>query len=346
MATLTSEQFEQLMQRVGACNVRVGTFTTCTSRYSGERSSTKVEEFISAVTTFKALEKIKDADAISGMPMLLEGDAAEWWSGVKSNAESFDDVVRMLHEACSPPKPAWRICAEICEAHQQKGEPTDTFIRRKCVLFAQLTQKPSEATQIDILFGKLRAEIRERVSRNRVSNFDELLAEAREAEHLLKDRDYPSNSSGEKSEVVRCSFCGKKGHIREKCFKEQKAAKEAEQTAVASLGRPKLACYGCGTPGVIRAKCQNCSKKPLGSGGSAPVIRFNSLISACVGSDVPHVNVKMFGVPGQAILDSGARTSVASANLKRLMDFHNCEFNTENCDITLADGSRNVQSCL
>ncbi|XP_017493696.1 PREDICTED: uncharacterized protein LOC108381809, partial [Rhagoletis zephyria] len=159
---LTNEQFERLMGAVHTSNNRVGTFSTCTARYNGERNPTKVEEFIAAISTFKMLEKINDCDAINGMPMLLEGDAAEWWRGIKDNVTDFVDVVCKLRESFSPARPAWRIYYEIFELKQQKNEPTDTFIRRKRALFSQLKNVPAEAEQPDMLFGMLHAQIRER----------------------------------------------------------------------------------------------------------------------------------------------------------------------------------------
>ncbi|XP_058981086.1 activity-regulated cytoskeleton associated protein 2-like [Musca domestica] len=186
-ASLTTEQFETLVKAVAAANVKVGTFSHCSARYNGEKDSTKLEEFISAITTFKTVENIGDMEAINSMPMLLLGDASEWWSGVKSKAKKFDDVVNMLRDSFCPAKPAWRIYAEICEGKQQKNEATDVFIRKKRALFAKLPKVPSENDQIDILFGMLHVQIRERVIRHKVANFDELLKDAREAEDSLNE---------------------------------------------------------------------------------------------------------------------------------------------------------------
>ena len=61
------------------------------------------------------MENIIDENAVNSMPMLLESDAAEWWRLVKSSAEKFSDVTRMIRDVFSPPKPAWRIYAEINE---------------------------------------------------------------------------------------------------------------------------------------------------------------------------------------------------------------------------------------
>lgn len=57
-------------------------------------------------------------------------------------------------------------------------------------------------------------------------------------------------------------------------------------------------------------------------------------------------NIQIFGVTGQVYFDSGARTSVASANLKRIMDFKGYMFKSVRCEITLADGSTSFERCL
>ena len=72
MTTLTTAQFERLMEAVTSCNVKTGSFTSCTARYNGERNSSRVEEFIASISTFKTVEKISDVDAVNSMPMLLE----------------------------------------------------------------------------------------------------------------------------------------------------------------------------------------------------------------------------------------------------------------------------------
>lgn len=80
-----------------------------------------MEGFIASVSTFTMVKNINDADAINGIPLLLEGDAAGWWRGVKDQVSTFTDVIRMLRESFSPAKPAWRIYSEIMESKQQKN---------------------------------------------------------------------------------------------------------------------------------------------------------------------------------------------------------------------------------
>ena len=51
-------------------------------------------------------------------------------------------------------------------------------------------------------------------------------------------------------------------------------------------------------------------------------------------------------LPGQVLIDTGARLSVASDNLKKILEFHGCKFKTLLMDFSLADGSRSVKNCL
>ncbi|XP_067622402.1 activity-regulated cytoskeleton associated protein 2-like [Eurosta solidaginis] len=325
MPTLTEEQFAKFLQSVVQVNERPGSFSRCTARYKGERSSAKVEEFTAAILTYKTFEKVRDGDAISGMPMVLEGDAAEWRRGVKSEAQSFSDVICMLREAFSHPKQSWRIYVEIFELKQQKNEPTDTFIRKKRAIFSQLTKEPAEADQRDLLFGLLHMQIRDKVTRDKVNNYNELLKEAREVELYLQERKIPSANTEESEKPVggpvRCGFCRKKGHSTEEYLKKKNA--KAQETHTEKLDqaqslKPKYACYGCNAPGVTRANCPNCIKSEVVVKPNS--VSFNSL-NVTIGRDIPVVNIEMFGVPGQVYFDSGVRTSVASVNLKRVMDY-------------------------
>ncbi|XP_075158863.1 activity-regulated cytoskeleton associated protein 2-like [Haematobia irritans] len=241
--TLSTEQFEKLLNAVNKPSNKCGSFSGCSARYNGDRSPAKVEEFISAISTYKTVEHISDVNAVNGMPMLLEGDAAEWWSGVRANAKTFSDVIKMIRDAFSPPKPAWRIYSEINECRQQKSEPTDSFIRKKRTLFAQLPNIPSEADKIDMVFGMLHAQIRERVYRHKVATFDELLADAREAEQVIRERKVVNSEDGEggpQGGPKRCTFCRKKGHLSENCFKRKNVVTEAAAEAKADALKPKL----------------------------------------------------------------------------------------------------------
>ena len=78
---------------------------------------------MSIVTTFRAVEKIPDSEAVND-----------------------DDVVRMLSDLFSSPKPSWRLYMENNETKQQKNEPTirlfvgNLLTRRTCCLECFITK--------------------------------------------------------------------------------------------------------------------------------------------------------------------------------------------------------------
>lgn len=192
----------------------------------------------------------------------------------------------------------------------------------------------------------LHVQIRERVIRHKVANFDELLKDAREAEDSLNERGKIVNTENLASGgPVRCTYCRKKGHTKDNCFKKEKIESEARQQAnyiaQTNTEKPKLACYGCNAPGFVRANCPYCSANK-----NKAHVGFNSMAVRLVGREIPMANILIFGIPGQAYMDTGARTSIASSNLKKVMDFHGCIYSKVRMEISLADGSRSVQDCL
>ena len=183
------------------------------------------------------------------MPMLLIGDAAEWWCGVKHTAKAFEDVIKMLRESFCPPRPDWRISLEIVDTKQQKNQVTDCFIRKKRALFAQMKSVPEEFRQIGRLFGLLHPQIREKLARHKINSFDDGLMEACEAEHCIAYKPKDVSHSVENA-VGRCSFCRKKRHELENCFNKQAQTKDAQaKVTIPVLPKPKHACYGCNAPG-------------------------------------------------------------------------------------------------
>ncbi|KAG7302376.1 hypothetical protein JYU34_013885 [Plutella xylostella] len=63
-----------------------GTFAKCTVRFDGAgRSADQLDAFIDAVQVYKECANVSDEHALRGLPMLLEGDAAVWWRGVRAS---------------------------------------------------------------------------------------------------------------------------------------------------------------------------------------------------------------------------------------------------------------------
>ncbi|XP_061393470.1 protein still life, isoforms C/SIF type 2-like, partial [Musca vetustissima] len=312
---LTDVQFQQILSGISINQEKKTTFTGCTARFSGGRNSTKVEDFIATIEVYKEAENISESSALNSFPLLLEGYASTWWQGVQDEARSFKDAIELLRNAFAPVKPDWRIFNDICQEKQKTFETTDAFVCRKRRLFAQLSEKLSEKTMIDMLFGQLNSQIRGAISRTSVKTFQELLQQAREIEMNIsenrqenKDEKSKLPQSNEKS-FLRCTYCRKKNHLAENCFKKI----EAEKHKKVKANESKLNCYGCGMEGYYRSNCPNCNMK----NEQEKPLDFNSLHTTMVGSDVPLVDINVYALKGEAYFDTAARTTKPLSDLTK-----------------------------
>ncbi|XP_077287233.1 uncharacterized protein LOC143912001 [Arctopsyche grandis] len=267
--------------------VAAGNFANCKSRFAGD-SSESVEAFIDAIETFKNCCRIPDEDALLGLPMMLDRDAATWWVGMKPSTPTWSMALEALRSSYGERRPAYRLFLEVSATRQQEGESTDLFVNRKRALFAKMPYSIPETMQLDIVYGLLSPFLRTRLSRERVDNFQELILRARhiadmdaetptglpeprtKATHDIPHRSRPTSDTwerlaagsdrtftktdrmGEQRPRFRptCSFCHNRGHSVEECRK-----KNGTHT------RTPVACYGCGAPGVMKSNCPTCKTK-------------------------------------------------------------------------------------
>lgn len=104
--------------------------------------------------------------------MLLTGDAATWWRGIKSEVATFDEALARLQKAYGSVKPAYKIYRELFSSEQHEDVPTDIFIAKCRALLAGLPEpKLPESVQINMIYGLLRRDIRKVVPRESVSTF-------------------------------------------------------------------------------------------------------------------------------------------------------------------------------
>ena len=172
--TMTENQFAQLMNNLQPRKEK-STFSTCTARFSGSRNTTNVEDFIATILVYKEAEDITDSRALFSLPLLFEGYAASWWQGVKQEADSFSKAIELLRANFAPPKPDWRLFAEIFQDKQRVLEATDSFICKKRKIFALLSEKITENSMLNMLYSQLLITIRERIPRENIKNFQNLL---------------------------------------------------------------------------------------------------------------------------------------------------------------------------
>ncbi|XP_037302049.1 activity-regulated cytoskeleton associated protein 2-like, partial [Manduca sexta] len=74
-----------------------GNFAKCTARFDGlTKNADVLEAFIDAIVVYKECTNVNDEHAVKGLPILLTGEAAIWWQGVKASVSSWEDALRRL----------------------------------------------------------------------------------------------------------------------------------------------------------------------------------------------------------------------------------------------------------
>lgn len=100
-----------------------------------------------------------------------------------------------------------------------------------------------------------------------------------------------------------------------------------------------LSCYGCGTPGVIRSKCQTCN--PTVQQNDAPMSSLNNLNFYSFSMDnhpTSIIEVNICNTRAAVCADTGATHSVAGEKLYNLLKQHGLNFEDKVINMTLADG--------
>lgn len=345
----------QVLQRTQV--TEEGSFARCTSRFNGVHNHAKVSEFISTIAIYKDIEHISDANALRGLPLLLEGHAATWWTGVQREVTTWQEAMSLIQATFAPRRPAHQVYMEVFRSTQTERTPTDVFVSQRRALLAELATPHPEHVQIDMVYGLLRFHLRERIPRESVTGFMDLVRRAREIEALEKEArqqmpDVPKERrDGQRwKERLRCGICRKPGHAAEDCrSKKMPPGPRTEPYTTArpkmnsDTARPLLRCYGCDKPGVVRSKCPTCS--PRTAEGKTPVT-FGAVSVLSVSAIRPIVAVQVLGEEGRAYLDTGARCSVASQGLHKLLQAKGHPFVKRRMEVALADGNPRVQELL
>jgi hypothetical protein len=132
------------------------------------------------------------------------------------------------------------VYLDIFSEKQDHSTPTTTFIAKKRALFSPLDTTYDEKTQINMIYGLLKIEVREKIPFHAVDTFSKLLSYARNAESAILEKkrvkeDEPAKDKG-KPTKNKCSVCKYTGHDVSVCRK--KIAAETKNPPSAEAGRP------------------------------------------------------------------------------------------------------------
>lgn len=361
--TLTNEQFQLLLDRFQSQQiiqhqvpVSTGSFAKCASRFSGDKNS-DISAFIDAIEIYKDCTQISDQNALKGLPILLDGLAATWWQGVKATVHTWQQALDQLRGTYGPKKPPHRIYRELFSAEQDSKTPTDVFICRSRALLAQLPPGTlMEETQLDMIYGLLHKKIREKIPRDKVSDFSELLDSARLIEETFQDS-YSLKDSQEPPKRPRCAYCRTVGHSKDECRKllsKTSKPKESEtftkqqqqdNSSPAVSRTTTVSCYGCGKPGFIRANCPTC-KNPAESSSIDFCVLDTNQGSVLEPQPRPLLYVDILGSHGSGYVDTGSKQSVAGYTLYKILQRNGQKFDSQKITVKLADGIPKLSEVL
>ncbi|KAF9797067.1 hypothetical protein SFRURICE_006942 [Spodoptera frugiperda] len=101
-------------------------FVKCTARFNGTSPDAEVlEAFLDAVEIYKECAAVSDEHALRGLPMLLEGEAAVWWRGVKASVTTWADATARLRAT------SWLVAQRsralhLCARDTSRGNSSET----------------------------------------------------------------------------------------------------------------------------------------------------------------------------------------------------------------------------
>lgn len=265
---LTIEQFQKLLAVCGQASApRSASFATAKFSYSGERDPTVVKIFLATASCFKQVEKLSDEVALKSLPLILKDDAAIWWYSISESVSTWTAFKDRLQRAFAPKKPAHQIYQELIGVHQKENEMTVIFVIQKRDLITQLpTPALPENHQIDMVYGTLHKKIKEKIARESVETFDDLLEAVQFAEDPFEETSWVP-----KRKRVRCGFCKNPGHTQYECRKKlaEEESASASQPAISQPSPasptpyPRFSCFGCGAPEVVRSNCSTCANRVI-----------------------------------------------------------------------------------
>ncbi|XP_073952524.1 uncharacterized protein [Choristoneura fumiferana] len=363
-----------------------GNFSTCTARFDGRAQDPEVlEAFLDAVEMYKECTAVSDEHAVRGLAMLLEGDAAVWWRGVRNSVTTWRDAATRLRAVYGAPRPAYQLLREIFAAEQQT-ERAETFICKIRALIVKLPYVVPESMQIDMIYGLLHRRVRKRLPRDSIESVDSLLSKARSTEDSITESairssaTIASNSGSEKSPSanlssagglipnapdkskrnrVQCSSCKVYGHVAEACRNLNGAnrvsapiSNKVNAPIENRVNAPVTDDINTSAADRVNApiRCYGCGKQGV-IRSRCETCNSDKNVDFYYNDDIhctphPTLMVSIFGQVGVAIMDTGATHCVASPSLYAILVSNNVSFQNAQRTLRLADGTQQTRDVL
>ncbi|KAH9627820.1 hypothetical protein HF086_000205 [Spodoptera exigua] len=253
-----------------------GNLVKCTSRFDGSSEYPEaVEAFIDAVEMFMDCASVSDEMALRGLPMLLHGQAAVWWRGIRHEVTSWSEAVKRLRSMYGIPRPPYKLYRDVFAA-EQGLERADVFIVRVRSLLSKLPYQLPEEARLDMIYGLLHKRIRKRLPRDAVSDIESLIVKSRSIEESLSENS-SSSSSCLPTGTARALSESAHQHVAPGATSTPPPTVRADRVPTAKSARSeqcvnnsekKPFCVYCKTRGHVRDSCDKLSKRSFTSSGT------------------------------------------------------------------------------
>ena len=252
-----------------------GNLVKCTSRFDGSSEYPEaVEAFIDAVEMFMDCASVSDEMALRGLPMLLHGQAAVWWRGIRHEVTSWSEAVKRLRSMYGIPRPPYKLYRDVFAA-EQGLERADVFIVRVRSLLSKLPYQLPEEARLDMIYGLLHKRIRKRLPRDAVSDIESLIGKSRSIEESLSENSASPSSSclptkappaldeSAQQHVAPGSSSTPPPPVRAARAPRAKSPRSDQCVSKSDNSDKKLFCVYCKVRGHVRDSCDKLSKRSL-----------------------------------------------------------------------------------
>ena len=164
-----------------------GNLSKCSARFNGNGDNLQV--FLAAANAYRLANDVPDVNAITSLPCLLLDQAGLWWESVKTDVNTWAEFERLVRFNFDG---QWSNPLVMSKFFALQHDPTVTgelFIAKCRSLLSHLTAAANvtEHFQIDMIYAKLHVNLRGRIARSEVNNFNELINRCRATESLWRE---------------------------------------------------------------------------------------------------------------------------------------------------------------